>query len=262
MRKENTNAILDIELERLALGELNGDREAAARRSLVAIGDGNGLDAIHASNESILAKYPPRVMALQIEERLHRAEAREPSPSRARVLIPGVAAAAVAVLLVVAFAPKRTASPPGAVEEGIRLKGVMAPSLSVYRKGMGKEPLARGDRVTQGDVVQLAYNAKGATHGVIFSIDGRGTVTLHFPSEPTGSTALETKGANVLDFSYELDDAPKFERFFFVTAHNPLDVDEVLEKAHRLGAVETGELPLEAGLSQCDFVLKKTSRTM
>jgi hypothetical protein len=122
---------------------------------------------------------------------------------------------------------------------------------------MGKEPLARGDKVTQGDVVQLAYNAMGATHGVIFSIDGRGTVTLHFPSERTGSTALKAKGANALDFSYELDDAPRFERFFFVTSDKPVDVGTVLEKGRELKTPENEKLTLGADMTIKDFMLKK-----
>jgi hypothetical protein len=107
-------------------------------------------------------------------------------------------------------------------------------------------------------VIQLKYSAKGAKYGVIFSIDGRGTVTLHYPGGAETPSTLDAGGTHALDFSYELDDAPDFERFFFVTAHHPIDFKAVIEKAKTEKPGAEGRLSLDPSLSQCDFVLKKT----
>jgi len=98
---------------------------------------------------------------------------------------------------------------------------------------------------------------------VIFSIDGRGTVTLHLPKEMGDATQLEdAKGkARQLGFSYELDDAPTFESFFFVTAQDPINVDGVLERANTLADdltnAEKASLTLPQGMTAVDFLLKK-----
>ncbi len=252
--------ILDIDLERLSLGELPKERLGAVEEASKTPAVKARLDALRASNEEILEAYPSRMMAARIEERIRFAGDRR-RPARVRYLIPSLSTAAAALLLVVIFAPQEPRPP--RETEGIRSKYVMSPSLMVFRKGE-KNPLIQGQVAKAGDVIQLQYNAKGAAFGIIFSVDGRGTITLHYPSDRNGATTLPDHGSKLttLDFSYELDDAPGFERFFFVTSHEPLDVGQVLEKAEALGASETGELPLGAELSQCDFVLKKTSRTI
>ena len=58
----------------------------------------------------------------------------------------------------------------------------------------------------------------------LVSIDGRGVATLHFPDD-VDPTALAHGGAMALDHSYELDDAPGFERFLRVTAGQRLPLD-------------------------------------
>jgi hypothetical protein len=255
------NEILDIELEKLSLGELSDERTRAVEKALERPETVKRLEALRASDEAILEEYPPRVMALQIEARLRALKSETKTSSRIRILVPSLTAAAAAVLLVLIFAPggvvrQNTEAPPTE-----RIKTFKTPALFVFRKG-DESSLMRGQGAREGDVVQLKYNAKGATHGVIFSIDGRGTVTLHFPSNSSGNTALQKEGTAALGYSYELDDAPKFERFFFVTSDKPLNVGEVLEKAEKLGPQERARLPLEAGLNQCDFVLKKVTSSI
>ena len=52
----------------------------------------------------------------------------------------------------------------------------------MYRKtDNGAEELAAGQAARQKDVLQLSYIAADARYGVIFSVDGRGTLTLHLP---------------------------------------------------------------------------------
>ena len=95
----------------------------------------------------------------------------------------------------------------------------------------------------------------------VVSLDGRGAVTLHHPATLNGSTALTPGDAVTLDHAYELDDAPGFERFLFVTSDAPLDVATVLEAAHVLARqpseARTRPLPLPETLVQTSFTLEK-----
>jgi hypothetical protein len=98
-------------------------------------------------------------------------------------------------------------------------------------------------------VLQVSYVALGRPYGVIFSIDGAGVVTLHHPTSAEGEQALvDLDGAVPLPSAYELDDAPRFEKFFFVTALHPLDVTAILEKARHDDLF---------GLESSTFVLRK-----
>jgi hypothetical protein len=132
----------------------------------------------------------------------------------------------------------------------------VAPRLFVYRKApTGAEELAAGAAARENDVVQLAY-AAGRHFGTIVSIDGRGTVTRHLPAAGTLASPLKTGAAFALPEAYRLDDAPGFERFYFVTADQPFAVDLVLTAvAHAAGA--EGRLALPAGLDQYSFALRK-----
>ncbi len=123
----------------------------------------------------------------------------------------------------------------GIGEEGDpRAKG--APRLLLHRKrGDRVERLdARNDRARPGDRIQISYAAGTAVHGVILSIDGAGAVTLHFPVADSASTALHRGAVASLGHSYELDDAPGYERFLFVTSPGPIDVAAVVARAEAL----------------------------
>ena len=105
--------------------------------------------------------------------------------------------------------------------------------------------------------MQISYVPKGATHGVIVSADGRGKVTLHFPPNASLPTVLKRKDRVPLPFSYELDDAPGFERFFFVTSAFPIPVGQVIRSAGTLGADPGRQLPLPPWLKQKELLLNK-----
>jgi len=67
-----------------------------------------------------------------------------------------------------------------------------------------------------------------------------------------------------LPHAYALDDAPRFERFFFITANDPLDVRQTLAAlrmlAHREDSATAG-LELPSGLRQWSLRLRKADRT-
>ena len=50
------------------------------------------------------------------------------------------------------------------------------------------------------------------SYGAIISVDGRGAFTQHLPLK--GEFAVPLVARDTLDFAYELDDAPHWERFY------------------------------------------------
>jgi len=134
--------------------------------------------------------------------------------------------------------------------DGIVIKG--DPSLLVYRKA-GKRPerLANGAAVHAGDQLQLAYVARGKRYGAVLSLDGAGKVTFHLPSDGAAKAApLGTRGEVFLPESYELDDAPRFERFLLVAGDAPFDVAP-------LAAVITGAAAPPPGTKTVELTVRK-----
>ncbi|MFH1466912.1 MAG: ActD-like protein [Pseudomonadota bacterium] len=269
----------DWMLERYALGELPPDQSAllrarlqaeaeAVRAGLTPKGDlAARLEALQASDAAILGALPPRQVAAEVRRRLHLRQADE-GPVRRPAwvrwsLTAGPLLAAALVLFFVLAPPSPQHGPQDPELIRTTAKG-LEPALKVYRRaGEAQERLEAGAKVAPADLLQLAYVAKGYDHGVILSVDGRGGVTLHLPSEPGGSTALELDGEQSLGFSYELDDAPGFERFFLVSSDKPIDVQVVLAAATTIaagGKAREEALPLPEHLRQTSVLLEKAPR--
>lgn len=252
-------------LERIALGELPPEELARARARLLEEPDGaTRLAALEADTAATLARHPPGGVARQVASRARLVQARRERPARrfpslAATLVPAITAAALVLLV----RPQVSApvAPETPVEE-TRVKG-LEPRLVVHRqRAEAPEVLVDGARVAEGDVVQVAYVAAGRAQGLILSVDGRGTVTLHAPESGDTSVRLGASGTHALPGAYALDDAPGFERFFFVTAEAPFTVDEVLTAARSLAAhpeARTSPLPLPSRYTQASFLLEKSS---
>ncbi len=238
-----------LTLERLALGEASPEETARLEREPELLA---AVEALRQEDEDILRAYPPAVMAGAIQKRSKAS----PRPTQSSFwLVPALGAAALGAWLLVQSgdAQLRVDGP-----DTTRIKG-LEPQLVVHRqKGNAVERLGEGSVARAGDLLQLAYVAAGQPHGVVLSIDGRGSVTLHFPATPDASTRLEPHAA--LDAAYELDDAPRLERFFLVTAARPIDVSMVLERAHKLASgpeAEGAPLALPAGFKQTSITVRK-----
>lgn len=256
-------------LERIALGELPPEALAHARARLLQEPDGAArLAALEADSAATLSRHPPTQVTHQVADqaRVRRAwlhEARRERPARRfpalAALVPALAAAALVVL---ARPPVSVSVEPETPVEETRVKG-LEPRLAVHRqRAQAAEALADGALAAPGDVVQLAYVAAGRAHGVILSVDGRGTVTLHAPESGTGSVPLAPAGTHALPGAYALDDAPGFERFFLVTAETPFTLEEVLAAARSLAGrpeARTSPLPLPSRYMQASFTLEKSS---
>lgn len=249
-------------LERMALGELPPEELAEARARLLEEPEGPArLAALEADTAATLERHPAAEVARRVSALARSRRAQRPVRRFLPVLaLAGPVLAAVAVVLLVrpqAVAPRGEALP-----EVTRVKG-LEPRLLVHRQGAeAPEPLTDGASVAEGEVVQLAYLAAGHSHGVILSLDGRGTLTLHAPEAGRGSVPLAPSGTHPLPRAYALDDAPDFERFFLVTADAPFSLEEVLAAARALAGrpdAHTAPLSLPPSYTQTSFTLEKPS---
>ncbi|MGQ0508081.1 MAG: hypothetical protein ACT4TC_22510 [Myxococcaceae bacterium] len=201
--------------ERAALGE----RESAEPMTLVP------------SDDEVLRRFPPERVVPRIRE-VARKQRVQP------MLVAGLAVCA-ALFVVAVVLPRPTE----------RAKG-LRPSVSVYRQSpSGAELLNDGADVREGDLVQLSYAAGEARYGAILSVDGAGNVTQHLPEAGRQAVALGS-GAARLPSAYRLDAAPSFERFIFVTAEEPFDLQPVVS------AVKDGQA-ISSKLQQTAITLRK-----
>jgi hypothetical protein len=251
-------------IERLALGELDAAAAADVRKRMADEGRNVEVElaAIATSNREIIAALPPQTVAATVRR---RAEAAPPARRVSWMLALPVLGAAAAIMLVARPAPDTTT---GTHErpETIEIKGPQ--KLNIYRRvGQTSELLAPGARVSRGDLLRLAYRRNdGGPFGAVLSIDGRGQVTVHWPATGTSNAAkLSPDGEVGLPSSYELDDAPAFERFFFVTSSSPFAMSTVTDAARALAAradaARTQDLALPyPAFKQKSVMLDKTSK--
>jgi hypothetical protein len=262
--------IPELYLEQALLDELPDEK-----RSLL---DGDSaaarLDELEQSNSEILKKYDPASMMEQILEKLESSKDEEDHSNiktgwfgshRTGVLLAAAALAIFAGTSPFLFRQSPSIELPTPGTEITRIKG-MDPGISLYRKLDGTvEQLIDGAVAREADLIQISYNAAGKPFGMIFSIDGRGVVSLHFPKETKGSLVLKREGEVALDFSYRLDDAPRFEQFFFITSDRTFDIGAILKAAEKLsgrlilGEVDPGgeTIDLPDGLDHTALLIRK-----
>lgn len=185
-----------------------------------------------ASDAEILAAHPPAQVVAELRRRLRI--------RRTAQMAPLVAAAAILAVFVWPTAPAETAHD---VLEPTNIKGDLR--LLVLREG-DAAPLTTGSDAEPGELLQLKYVSAGHTHAVAFSVDGSGTVTPH----PIG---VFEPGTHPFPDSYELDDAPDFERFFLVADDAPIEAAPLHDAARGLGP----DAPLDTELDWTSITLEK-----
>jgi len=256
-------------VERAALDEV-----PAASRDRIERADPRELAervaALREDSAAELARHPAGPAVSQIDARI-AAEARRRAERRRRRRLSWLGATTAAAVLIFArvvvnrTVPEDPHHAAATQDEGTRVKG--APRLLAFRHvGEQVERLEQDAVVRAGDVIQLKFNPGGRSHGVIASVDGAGLVTLHFPlreDAPPEATAVPPD-TTTLPNAYALDDAPRFERFFIITANDPVDVRETLAAlralAHRQDSA-TAPLDLPTGVRQWSLRLRKPDRT-
>lgn len=290
-----TDSIPDIYLEQYVLGELpenlRKDIDALLQKDPELI---RRIAEIKNSDSDILATYPAELMASRIigrkrivklsAEQSRPGNIRKPGLSERMLSISGalnsflqnmnsrrfvlsIASASVIIFMILFTIPGIIGTNGILKQSGddVRIKGLDS-KLILYRiKGKEVEELKNLSTAKNGDIIQAAYIATGGyRHGMIISIDGRGTVTKHFPENgnPAGELVMNQK--ILLNKSYELDDSPSFERFIMILSPGPIDTDKVIEKAKKLAIssekAENGSVKIGEDLIEYSIILKKADR--
>jgi len=262
-------------LERYHIGEVTAEEKrfvetAAAKDEILAA----ELDGLFRTDLDFRQRFPKDVFfssdkdfsPRQGRRSLQKSFPRKQLKKIPRALALGFSAAVVILIITIPLLVLRN---PAQTEFGDRIKGKSASEpltstfngglaenvsieLSVYIRGNNTGEgirLADHSGVREGNTVQLVYRVSGDNlnekHGVIFSVDGRSHVTLHYPYNTRQDTQLVSGRSVPLDEAYTLDDAPNYEIFFFVTGNAPIDVKNILTSADRLAA-QIGEQINEA----------------
>jgi hypothetical protein len=123
-------------------------------------------------------------------------------------------------------------------DDGTRIKGMSA-SLEVWKKtGDSAVQMVNLGDAFEGDEIQLRYRVPQKCFGMLFSMDGNGTITMHM-GEGDKAIELEPGKMTTLPFAYKLDNAPKFEKFFLLTSEKAFEIDgNDIDKSLRQPGVE------------------------
>ena len=234
MKSNNISAFM---LERFKLGELNPDEQELVKNILTADSSlKEQLDKLNESDRELRLRYPINNLNLPKQRFFH---------SRAVYSIGLAALVIAAILLPVMFVTRNNNAAAVTVLQDFqtdRIKGQTPQDLelSVYLKGDSEIILSSQAVLEEGNTLQLAYTVPaGAEHyGVIFSIDGRSVITMHYPYRRGQSSLLVSGKRTFLNEAYTLDDAPGYEVFILVVSDEPLDANFVIREAHSIAGEE------------------------
>lgn len=252
MSLKNKN-ITQLELEQILLGEID-------KNDFSHILDLNSrLNQLKESNEQVLGKYTPEIMEKRILKKLESQNllSKFMELLNNKMFLGTMATCCLLVLIIPTFIIKP--------KPNFRLKGEES-TISIYKKTSDNSTrLSNLAQVKEGDILQVSYISRTHTHGVIFSIDGRGSITLHYPNSKDAPNKLENNKEVALNESFELDDSPDYEVFFFVTSTESFNINSILKAGKKLvqnpkGTLEKGKLPLGDSFSQYSIILKKETK--
>ena len=242
--------VSDLQLERYHLGELAPVEHERLRERLAQDHDlGRRLAALERSDRElaragVIEQAIERARYVAERPQLHD---RQSTPMR--WLIP----VAAAIVMVIVLLPASWLPAP----DGERVKGASA-TLVIYRSTpAGSETLADNDLARPGDVLRIGYRVTEPGYGAILSVDGWGGVTPHLPaSELEPAVLFEPGKVVVLPSAFELDDAPRVERFYLITAPAPFKIAAVVD-AVRQASRTGGGVSLPEDFDHTVFSLRK-----
>ena len=256
--------IPDWKLERYLTGDLPESdmreiREMEAADEIFA----NRVKMLREDSKAILRKLPYDRLAERLDSLPGRDTYGHGKPVNFGIVKFAAAAALVLAVMTVAVFSQRSISQEGGTvlanradgaqtmevamadqNDDVRIKGLSA-RMEVWKKtGDSAVQMENLGEAREGDEIQLRYAVAEKCYGLLFSMDGNGTITMHM-GEGNKAVGLEPGKMTTLPFAYKLDNAPKFEKFFFLTSKdefelNAGDIDASLKQE----GVETVSLTL------------------
>jgi len=254
----NNTRISALLLERYHIGEVTCEEKKLMEEAL----ENNGklaedLADLDRADSDFFTRFPAEKIIPADNLRTANFKRFSRRPVKIRYLAIGFSAAALLIIVFINLYPFNN-SGKLKLSERIKGKGNVSGSsinsfikLSIYLKeNITGDIVKLTDQclINEGNTIQLVYsvpeNSSKDKYGVIFSIDGRAVVTMHYPHSSWQSTLLDRGRAVPLDEAFTLDDAPNYEIFFFIAADSPIDVESIITTAEQL-AVLINENPNE-----------------
>ena len=226
--------IPDWKLERYLTGDLP-EGEMSEIRELEKTDEvfARRVKMLREDNAAILRKMPFERLAEKMDARDCGAERRNNVIHFGFVKFAAAAALVLAVVSVALFSQREVVPDAGAQvmdvamaaqDDGTRIKGMDA-RMEIWKKtGDSAVQMLNLDEAREGDEIQLRYSVPEKCFGLLFSMDGNGTVTMHM-ADGSQAVALEPGKMTTLPFAYKLDNAPKFEKFFLLTSQKDFAID-------------------------------------
>ena len=232
--------IPDWKLEKYLTGDLPAE-EMREIRKMEEVDEifANRVKMLREDNAAILKRLPFEKLSAKIARMPGRANAGAGNTVRVNFKLVKLAAAAALVLAVVTVAlfSQRSLSEQntqlmevamvdasGAGDDGVRIKGMDA-RMEVWKKtGDSAVQMENLGEAREGDEIQLRYAVAEKCFGLLFSMDGNGTITMHMGRD-NRAVELEPGKMTTLPFAYKLDNAPKFEKFFFLTSKDEFELN-------------------------------------
>lgn len=262
--------IPDWKLERYLTGDLPESdmreiREMEAADEIFA----NRVKMLREDSEAILRKLPYDRLAERLDSLPGRDTYGHGKPVNFGIVKFAAAAALVLAVMTVAVFSQRSISQEGGTvlannasnadgsqvmevamvdqNDDVRIKGLSA-RMEVWKKtGDSAVQMENLGEAREGDEIQLRYAVAEKCFGLLFSMDGNGTITMHMGHE-NRAVELEPGKMTTLPFAYKLDNAPKFEKFFFLTSKDEFE----------LNAGDIDASLKQDGVKTVSFTLRKT----
>jgi len=200
----------DWKMERYLLGELP-EGEMTALKNLENEEFRLQIEQLKKNNEELLAKHPYKRKFTILSN------------------MPDMTARLAAIFAICITALIAVLSTGNIYEEETRVKGLKT-NLEIWRKtSEHTEELADNSEARAGDLLQIRYNSL-EPYGTLLSLDGNGVLTVHLAGKNGKAAHLEAGKTISLENAYELDNAPKFEIFYLITANKEFELAPVMEK--------------------------------
>ncbi|HSQ40888.1 MAG TPA: hypothetical protein VLM37_01260 [Fibrobacteraceae bacterium] len=144
------------------------------------------------------------------------------------------------------------------LEDETRTKGLHDRLELWLKDGDGVALLKEGVKLRQGELIQIFFQVEKKGYAAILSLDGRGHWTTHFPEMGGSAQMVESGKPGFLPFSYQLDDAPRYEVFWLLTCDQPFSVDSLTGiLATQSDSVPPERLPLDEHFHQIRLLVRK-----
>lgn len=268
--EHNRGLISDLDLERYVSGELPAEANAAMDARLAVDPDlVRKVREMRSQDQAFAVRFPAETLVPQMEAAARRSMPQPFFQKTLQKIIPKGSAASIpfgmghrqvwafALLVLCALPVILWKTPVAPVQE--RLKGKQA-ELRLYRNTLaGVERVASGTIASVGDVFQMEFHPGASSYGAIVSVDGNGSVTLHWPAHAKAATAWTQLPEHRLPEAFQLDDSPEFERFHLLMSTAPLDLKAWLSKTALSAAQDESWLAAQApeSVSVLTIALKK-----